>query len=264
MSAALHDGMVVGPALVGPLVHDQSLEGIGAFGVFAHGIGKRLGAILLPHPGKGEVEQPVTLKGEGPLLEAVGQSCDGLRRLGQRLVVVVHACYGDAAVTGPEEIALAPGGLKHTRVDALHAVQWLDGWREGSYGTGRCGDADAETALCSQSGREEQIVAALMLHAVGCPHGVAFVVGPRHLLLVEDDSVVGPVGEVGGGKDVVVGHGEPPPLRRHRTDDVVGRVEIDTTAEDAGSRIGGVLVTDHRVLARVCLFRKVVMCCSIV
>ena len=82
-----------------------------------------------------------------------------------------------------------------------------------------------------------------MLHAVGSPHGVAFVVGPRHLLLVEDDTVVGPVGEIGGRKDVVVSHGEPPPLRCHGADDVVGGID-----EDAGGRVGGVLVADHRVL----------------
>ena len=213
-----------------------------------NGIGN--GAVFLPYPGEGKVEQSVALKGEGSLLEAVGQSRDGLRCLCQRLIVVVHARYGDAAVAGPEEIALSPAGLKHTRIDAPHAVQGFGGWREGTDGAGGSGDADAETALRSQPGREEQVVASLMLHAVGSPHGVAFVVGPRHLLLVEDDTVVGPVGEIGGGKDVVVGHGEPPLLGCHGADDVVGRIEIDTVAEDAGGRIGGVLVTDHRVLGR--------------
>ena len=61
--------------------------------------------------------------------------------------------------------------------------------------------------------------------------------------------MVGPVGQIRGREDVVVGHGKPSLLRGNGADDVVGWIEIDTVTEDSGRGIGGILVADHRVLS---------------
>ena len=70
----LGDGMVVSPATIGMLSHDDTLEIPRAKWRLRHGIGQRLSSTFLPYPWESEIVPPALLESIGTFLETVGQS----------------------------------------------------------------------------------------------------------------------------------------------------------------------------------------------
>ena len=148
--------MVVGPAAVIMLRHNQTLILIRSHRVLTHGIAEDLS--VLPYVWIGEIVVAIILEGERPLRLTVGQvleavhtrqfklavaPLDGLRRcvVGQFLHVGLE--FGTTACP-PENVGITVGGLKHAGVDTADALDILRLGDERSFRTVGDGDTDAE------------------------------------------------------------------------------------------------------------------------
>ena len=251
LSLELHEGVVVGPALGGRLVHEHALELIRAQRVVAHAVGQALGAALLAHPRIGEVVLAVPLEHERALGLSLRESLVQADALAVDLRHVGCELAAAQAHAGPDQVDRAVVVLERAGVDAAGALHRVLIDREGAGRRirHRHADAEAEAAAASRRVREVEVILAVLLHAIRRPHRVGRRVAPGHVLLVHDVAVVGPVRQVVGGVDVVVGHAEPGrglPLVVHRGD-VVRRIQVQAAVEDVGRRVGGELVGNHRV-----------------
>ena len=102
-----------------------------------------------------------------------------------------------AVACAPEDVVVAVACLKHARVDAVDAFNVLFKhcvWAFRFFGNSNA-NAETTSSLCGI--REIEVVfAVLALHAVGSPHTVGCRVAPGNVLLVDDFTVVSPVGQV--------------------------------------------------------------------
>ena len=264
----LHDAVVVGPAAVLVLGHDDALEIPGSQGRARHGVSQRLCPTLLPHPGEGQVIPVAPAEGEGAFLEPLGQSLHRLSAhqhrhgryavvaTGQRhlLQLAVQLCHialqtGSAnAHAAPVEVCRTVVVYEHTGVDAADATYGLLLQAERPCGRVACGYADGESPTRHGCIGEVEVVAPVLLHTVGCPHRVGVLLSPGHLLLAHYDAMVLPLGQVVRREYVVVGHAEPVlplPLGRH---DVVRGVQVYAPVEHPRRRVGSILVANNGVL----------------
>ena len=274
--------MVVGPAAVGMLGHDDALERPGSQRPVAHGVGQRLGATLAAHPGERQVVVLAAAEHEGAFLETVGQALHGLSahehrtawrgvvfvaaghlHLAERILQLQHvvAQAGTAqSHARPVDIGLTVVVDQHAGVDARHATNRLGLADERSHGAVGSGHADGKAKACLRGGGEVEVILAvgeatvgrraLPAHAVGGPHGVGVAPHPGHGVLGDDDAVVGPVGEVRRREDVVVGHAEPVGTLTGRRHDVVRRIQIHFAIEDTCRGVGRELMADNGILPR--------------
>ena len=246
LAVVLDNGVVVGPALVWRLGHDYALELIRAKGLVTHGVGQCFRLVL--HPWVGEVELSVFLKDEGAFLETGGEGfvqADGFSREFGKIVLDQGALEAES---GPEEVGVSVRCLEHAGVYAEDAGDGVFIWRIWAVGGVCNGHAYVESAAILGSVGKYEVVLAVLLHAVRGPHGIAVRLAPRHVFLSEDYAVVRPVNEVFRREGVVILHTEPFPFRFHGTYDVVGWVEPDLAAKDAGGRVCAVLVPDYWIL----------------
>ena len=270
LSLVFHDGMVIGPASILMLFHDDTFVFIRSHRLVAHGISETFGAIFFAYPRVSEVKLTISLECERTFLEAFGQSFHCmtvelhavwrfswvLQFLVSKLdEIVFQSCHTQSAAS-PEDDILAIGGLKHTRVDACNAFYII---RQGFVWPIRmvgCRHSDTKSvASCILVGGErlrsigeKEIVFAIFLYAVRCPHRVSLWVAPWHLLLGKNHSVVGPVGEIIGREDMIVCHGKPFLFWFHGTDDVVRWKEVDSAIEYPCCWVCRKLVIDNRIL----------------
>ena len=209
LALVVHDAVVVGPAAVGVLGHDQSLVLVGTHRVLAHGVAEYFG--VLPHVRIGEVVPAVGLEGKRAFSLAVGQVPEAVYAYHLHLAVApldgflgvvvgeflhVGLQLGTTSVA-PEDVGVAVGCLEHARVDAVDALDRLRLRNERSIRTVGYGYTDGEASPAfSRSRREIEIVLSVTLDAVGCPHGIGVRSHPGHLVLGDNHAVVSPVGQV--------------------------------------------------------------------
>ena len=267
--------VVVGPAAVGMLGHDDALEVPRTQRTLRHGVGQCLGGVgaiarVATHPWEGEVVPVAAAEGKRAFLETVGQALHLLsahlhrRHLRHALatwhldflqfsVELLHVALqlGTAnAHAAPVDVGLSVVVDQHAGVNARDAFDglWLAGvWSLGTVGRG---NADGKAAPFLRGIGEEEVVAAVLEDAVGCPHGVARGVAPGNGLLRDDHSVVRPVGEVLRREHVIVGHAEPVLSLSLGRGDVVRGEQVHLIIKHARGRVGGELVANDRVLCR--------------
>ena len=274
LSAILHHAVVIGPAFVFPLLHDDALEVPRAQWRFRHGVGQCLGGVLpvagvAAHPGEGEVVPLTALEGERSFLETVGQSFHGLsahlhrRHLGHSLVAghlhllqfaveFQHVGFQTGATDAhatPVDIRLAVVVDQHTGVDAHHTGHGL---RLADKGTLRAfghshadGEAPARAFRCRG---EVEIILPVLAHAVGSPHGIAVGLHPGHFVLGDDDAMVGPVGQILRREHMIVSHAEPVLPLSLGGHNVVGGIEIHLIIKYPCRGVGRKLVANDGIL----------------
>ena len=253
-----HQTVMVGPASVGVLGHDDALEIPRSEGRFRHGVGQCLGAALLSYPGESEVVPVAPAESKGTFLEAFGQTFHllpshfhgrhfghafALRHLHllQFAVQLLHVrlqfgpTYAHAA---PVEIGLPVVVDEHAGVDAADTLDGFGLQYEGTFGIVGNSHTNREPPAVLGAVGEIEIVFAVLLHAVWRPHGVAVGLSPGHFLLRDDDTVVSPVCQVLRGEYVIVGHAEPVLALAGRGNDVVRRIEINFAIEYASRWVG--------------------------
>ena len=241
------DGMVVCPACHWGFVHNDTLELKRSHRRVAHGVCKSLGRVA--HPWEGVVVFTFALEDKGSFLESLWQV---FHRLGLGVEfhhVVLQACHPHTH-SCPIDIRLAILGVdEHTGVDAIKAFDRSPHRLEWSFGiVGYCHSHAEALLVATGSCGEIEVVSPVLLHAVGSPHGVGVALHPWHLVLGDDNAVVGPIGEIIRRKDMIILHREPFLLWLDRTHDVVRRIDIHPSVEHSRRGVGGILVADDGVL----------------
>ena len=258
----VHNTVVIGPAAIGMLCHNEPFILVWPHRMLAHGVGQDFGTVAYVRVSK--VIVAVILESKRALGLATGQALktvhskhlkltvtplDGFLRsiISEFLHIVLE--FGTASCP-PEYVSIAIGGLKNARIDTVNA---LDGFRlrdERSFGTIGYSHTDAETSHASgRSGWKIEIVFPAALYAVGCPHGIGVGSYPRHFVLGDDNAMIGPIGKILRGEHVVVLHAEPVLTLSFWGQDIMRRVKINLTIKYASRRVGGELITNNRVLS---------------
>ena len=252
--------MVVGPAAIFVLSHDQAFVFVGSHRILAHSISEHL--CILPHVRIRQVIVAVILEGKRTLSLAIGQVFQAVHAIHLKLALApfhlllrrvvgqflhVGLQLGTTAST-PENVGIAVGSLKHARIDAADALDGLRLRNERSLRAVGDGYTDAKAATVFGSRREIEIILTIALDAVGCPHGIGVWPHPRNFVLGDNHTVIGPVGEVLRREHVVVFHAEPVLSLSFRWEDVVRRIEIDLSIEHTRRWVGGEQVADNRIL----------------
>ena len=208
-----HDAMVVGPAPVVMLCHDDALEVPRTKRIVRHSIGQRLRTIFLTHPGEGEVVMAFTLEGVWTFLEAVGQTfhslaCNANRTIGyvgivgvigigiirpshlhlsevfvhDFLHVVLQSCTAYAHAR-PIDVGLSVVVDKHAGVDARYTLDGFRFTRERTLWLFGSGYADGKASSALWCIGEVEVVGPILVNTVGSPHGIACGIAPGHILL---------------------------------------------------------------------------------
>ena len=211
LTFVVDDAVVVSPAAVVVLGHDQALVLVGTHRVLTHGVAEHFG--ILTDVWIGEVVVAVILEGKRSFSLTVGQVLETVHThhlelsltplyfllwsvVGQFLHVGLE--FGTASCT-PEDVGVAVRCLKHTGVDAVNALDRLRLRDERSLRSVCDSHADTKAAHGSLGGRGEvEIVLAVALNAVGCPHRIGVRAHPGYFVLGDDHTVVCPVGEILG------------------------------------------------------------------
>ena len=215
-----HDRVVVGPAFCGRLLHDDTLKLERSHGTVSHGIGECLCGVAYPR--KGVIILPLALEYKRSLLKPIGQ---GLHLFGSSVEfhhIVFQSCHPHPHAS-PVDICFAILGVdEHTGVNAMqsfyrlaHRTEWALRTEGNSYAHAKA------PSLATRCSREIEIIAAVLFHTVGCPHGIRVFLHPWHLVLSDNRSMVSPVGEVVRRENMIVLHREPFLLRFHRTNDIM-------------------------------------------
>ena len=137
LALVVDNAVMVGPAAIGMLGHDETLVFIGSHGVLTHGITQHLS--ILSDIGVGEVVPAVGLESKRTFGLAVGQALEAVDTNHLHLAVApFHGLLGvvvgellhvglqlGAAAIAPEDVGIAVRGLKHTGVDAVDALDRL-------------------------------------------------------------------------------------------------------------------------------------------
>jgi len=273
----LHDAVVRGPSYDGLqqlALEAEGSVGVVADGeaeqvTVAGGIGEEVLLADLVHPGG--LEEAVGVAGLQGL--AVGiEDDDAARCLGKLQDIIAHADnegWQRGHISRAEELCLAVAGraqinaflrqlarrlvpleltapetaevavdlsvvvLEDTGVDAERAADGVFLRDEGALGALGDGHAQVEDAVVVL-GREDEVVAAVLLHDIAVPH---LLLGPRHLIHVEHDAVVGDRGCQGvalQGENMVVAHLEVAAVIVEGSTglDVVRGVDVQTVVED--------------------------------
>ena len=189
--------MVVGPAYVGVLLHYLTLELVGTHRVVCHTVCKAFALVL--YPGEAEVVFAVCLEE----VRALGLSSrNGIDPYGLSVPFfhIVFQLADDKSAACPHEICLAVIVDEAARVDSEGS---LDGSLLGNKRAVRSvgnGNADAAVRPLSvnslSGGGEVEIVFAVLVVAVRCPHLEGIGLYPGNRILGDDPAVVHPVHKV--------------------------------------------------------------------
>ncbi len=243
--------MMICPASRGRLVHDDTLELEWSHRTVTHSVSQSLGAILFPHPWKGEIVFPVTLEGERSFLEPLWQAFHPLRLIVKFHHIILQLSH-PKSVASPIDIRLAILVYKHTRVNAVNALYRLWHRHKGTFwlfGNSHTDGKAFPVALWSRW--EIEIISAVLAYAVGSPHAIAVPFHPWHLILRDNNTMVLPVRQIRGREHMIVCHAEPILQMFHRTGNVVRGIDIHLVIENSCSGISGKLPRDNRIL-RLC------------
>ena len=160
LTFVVDDAVVVSPAAVGMLGHNQAFVFVGTHRVLTHGISQHLS--VLSDVRIGQIVVAVVLKGERSFSLTAGQTFKtvhanhfhlAVTKLDFRLGVVVGkfnhvGLQLGAASVAPENVGIAVRGLEHARVDAVDALDRLRLRNERACGTVSYGYADSKSAAC--------------------------------------------------------------------------------------------------------------------
>ena len=222
LALVVHNAVVVGPAAVGMLGHDEAFVFVGTHRVLTHGVAEHLG--VLPHIRIGQVVIAVVLEGERAFSLTVGQVLEAVHAHHLEFALTplhfllrsvvgefLHIILELGATSGtPEDIGVAVGCLQHAGVDAVDALDGLRLGNERSFGAVGDGYTNTEaTHASSRSRGEVEIVFAVSVDAVGRPHRIGVWSYPGHFVLSDNHTMVGPVGQILGREHMIVGHAEP-------------------------------------------------------
>ena len=243
------------------LGHDQTFVLIGSHGMLAHGIAQDLGVI--PDIRIGQIIVAVVFKGKRTFRLTVGQVFQTVDTTHLELMIAplhhfrrgvvsqfLHVVLQFRTASGtPEDIGIAVGSQQHTGVDTIDTLNRLRLRDKRSFRTVGNSHSDAKSPTRFGGCGEIEIVLPISLHAVGCPHGIGVWPDPGYLVLGDDDSMIGPVGQIFRREHMVVLHAEPVLSLSLRWKDVVRRIEVHLIIKYACGRVSGELVTNDRILS---------------
>ena len=156
LTLVLHNAVMVRPATVGLLGHNESFVLIGSHRILAHGVGEDFG--FLPYIRVRQVVIAVVFKCKGTFRLTVRQVFQAVDAIHFKLTLAplhfffrgivckfLHVVFQFCAASGsPEDVSIAIGRQEDTGIDAADALDglWLAG--EGTFGTVCRGHTDAE------------------------------------------------------------------------------------------------------------------------
>ena len=260
LTLIVDDAVVISPATIGLLGHNQALVLVGTHRVLTHGIAEHLG--ILSHIRIGQIIVAIVLEGEGTLglttrqtletidtlhLKLTVTPFDGFRRciVGNLLHVILE--FGTTTST-PEQVGIAIRSQKHTRINTINTLDRLWLTNERTYRTISYGHADTKASTIFGCRGEIEIIFPVSVNTVGRPHGIGVRSYPGYFVLGNNHTMVGPIGEVLRREHMVVFHAEPVLTLPFGRQDVVRRIDVHLIIKYACSGISRKLITDNRVL----------------
>ena len=192
--------MVVGPAFVWPLLKENPLELIWSVDVIRHGIGQDFG--ILAGPRESHIVFSVGFKKVRAFNQSGGwkitYGCGLFCQLGP---VIVEFGYINSPGR-PYEVSLAVVIDKNAGVNTKDPFNWLfPRCIRTLRPVGHCNSDPERTkiprlAITLHKIREKEMIFPVMYGTVRCPHGISFRVPPWNVFLVQDHSVVCPIGQI--------------------------------------------------------------------
>ena len=201
---------MVGPAAVSMLGHNQSFVLIRTHWVLTHGITENLG--ILSYIRIGEIIVTIIFESEWTFGLTTWQSLQAVHTfhfkftlakfyflcwcvVGQLLHVGLK--FGATSCT-PENVSITIRSLEHAGVDTADAFDGLWLWNEWTLRIVGNSYADTKSKSLSLGGSrwEIEIVLAVSVHTVGCPHRVRVRTYPGHFVLGYNHTMICPIGQI--------------------------------------------------------------------
>ena len=203
LSLIFDDTVMVGPASVLMLGHNDSLIFIWSHRILAHSIAENLG--IFPYIRIGKIVIPVIFKCERTfsltvrqILQAiytdhfklVRSPLDHLTRIIVSEFLHIVLKLGTASVS-PENIGISVRCKKHTRINTVDALDRLRLTHKRALRT-----VCHSYSNCKSTGlgciREIEIIFSVLLHTIWRPHRICIRLTPRHIFLLHYDSMICP------------------------------------------------------------------------
>ena len=182
LTLVVDDAMMIGPAAVLMLGHDETFVFVGAHRILTHGIAENLS--ILAYVRISKVIPAISLESERTFSLTAGQVFQTADTQHFKLAVAplylflgrivseflhVGLEFGTTAIA-PENVGVAVGSLEHTGIDAIDALDRF--WFTDERSLGTVGDSytDTKTTAVFRSRGEIEIVLPVALDTVRCPH----------------------------------------------------------------------------------------------
>ena len=267
LSLIVYDTMVVSPATILMLSHDETLILIRTHRILTHSIAENL--CIVSNIRICEVVVAVVFEGKRTFSLTTWQTFETVYAVHLKLVIAkLHLLFWcivgkflhvwlelSATTCTPEDVGIAVRCLKHAWVNTIDARNACRFWLVravrvvgNSHTYTKSTTSAVRTFLWLWSIWEIEIILTILLNTIWSPHRVSLWISPRYLLLRQDDTVVSPVCEIIRREHMIVRHAEPFSLWLNRTYDVVRWEEIQFPIEDTCGWVSGILIANDRIL----------------
>ena len=207
LSLIIHDTVMIGPATVLMLRHNDSLILVWSHRILAHCISKDLG--ILPYIRIGKIIIAIVFKCERALgltvrkiLQAVHTDHLHFARspfhdftriiVSKFLHIVLQLC---ATAVAPENIGVAVRSKKYARVNTMNTLDRLRFAHERAFRAVCNCHTDSESP-CLGCIRKIEVVFSVLLDTIRSPHRICIRLAPRDFFLSHDNSMISPGGKI--------------------------------------------------------------------